>query len=163
MAVLEARPRLQRIRARAYTLTLVAPLRPTRGLTCSVLIHAALILSLPHVSRLVRETRITLSTAYALEARYESLQLPALPALSGSQAPARVKSANSRSAAAKTSGPAAAAEASALPEAIYAGTQEIVSNLHRATNAVQTIRRPDLVQPPKLKFPFRVQSMLLLA
>src|SRR5207237_4186813 len=44
----------------------------------------------------------------------------------------------------------------------YAGPQEIISNLPDATNRVQTIRRPDLVAPPKLKFPIRLQSMVIL-
>ena len=35
----------------------------------------------------------------------------------------------------------------------YAGPQEIISDFPHATNRVQTIRRPDLVSPPKLNFP----------
>lgn len=47
------------------------------------------------------------------------------------------------------------------PLAVYSGPQRIVSNVSDATNTVQTIRRPDLVQPPKLKFPVRLPSMVL--
>jgi hypothetical protein len=44
----------------------------------------------------------------------------------------------------------------------YAGPQEIVSYFPHAVNRVQTIRRPDLVVPPNLKFPMRLQSMVML-
>ena len=44
----------------------------------------------------------------------------------------------------------------------YAGPQEIISDFPNATNRVQTIRRPDLVSPPNLKFPLRMQSMVIL-
>ncbi len=44
----------------------------------------------------------------------------------------------------------------------YAGPQEIISDLPHATNRVQTIRRPDLVSPPELKFPLRLQSVVIL-
>lgn len=44
----------------------------------------------------------------------------------------------------------------------YAGSQEIVSDMRNAVNRVQTIRRPDLVAPPNLKFPLRLQSMVIL-
>ena len=44
----------------------------------------------------------------------------------------------------------------------YAGPQEIISDFPHATNRVQTIRRPDLVAPPELKFPLRLQSVIVL-
>jgi hypothetical protein len=44
----------------------------------------------------------------------------------------------------------------------YAGPQEIISDFPNAVNHVQTIRRPDLVAPPDLKFPLRLQSMVIL-
>jgi Gram-negative bacterial TonB protein C-terminal len=62
---------------------------------------------------------------------------------------------------------AAAAHSSAAAESIplkrdYAGPQEIISGFPHATNRVQTIRRPDLVAPPELKFPLRLQSVVIL-
>jgi len=45
---------------------------------------------------------------------------------------------------------------------LYAGPIEIVSKLPDATNHVQTIRRPDLVAPPKLKFPVRLPTMVMI-
>ena len=44
----------------------------------------------------------------------------------------------------------------------YAGPQEIISDFPNAVNRVQTIRRPDLVSPPELKFPLRLQSVVIL-
>lgn len=44
----------------------------------------------------------------------------------------------------------------------YAGPQEIISDFPNAVNRVQTIRRPDLVSPPNLKFPLRLPSMVML-
>jgi hypothetical protein len=48
------------------------------------------------------------------------------------------------------------------PKRDYPGPQEIVSDLPNAVNRVQTIRRPDLVTPAEMKFPLRLQSMVIL-
>jgi hypothetical protein len=48
------------------------------------------------------------------------------------------------------------------PKHDYAGPQEIISDFPHATNRVQTIRRPDLISPPELKFPLRLQSIVIL-
>lgn len=48
------------------------------------------------------------------------------------------------------------------PKPDYVSPQEIVSDLPDATNEVQTIRRPDLLAPPKLKFPIRLPSLVML-
>jgi len=48
------------------------------------------------------------------------------------------------------------------PKPDYAGAQEIVSNPPHSTKGVQTIRRPDLVAPPKLAYPIRLPSMVML-
>jgi len=52
--------------------------------------------------------------------------------------------------------------ASSQPRPDYVSPQEIVSDLPDATNEVQTIRRPDLIAPPKLKFPIRLPSLVML-
>ena len=52
--------------------------------------------------------------------------------------------------------------ASSQPKPNYASPLEIVSDLPDATNEVQTIRRPDLAAPPKLKFPMRLPSLVML-
>ena len=85
----------------------------------------------------------------------EPLVLPLLPRLtandSGSASAAPVQRTHS------------SAAANPLPASRdYAGPQEIVSDFPNAVNHVQTIRRPDLVAPPELKFPLRLQSMVIL-
>jgi hypothetical protein len=49
------------------------------------------------------------------------------------------------------------------PKPDFAGPQEIVSNVPEATNNVQTIRRPDLVAPPTLPNPIRLESLVKLS
>ena len=49
------------------------------------------------------------------------------------------------------------------PKPDFAGPQEIVSNIPEATNNVQTIRRPDLVAPPTLANPVRLESLVMLS
>src|SRR5712691_1896565 len=47
-----------------------------------------------------------------------------------------------------------------MPE--FVSPQVIVSNFPDATNAVQTVGRPDLVAPPKLSYPMRLPSLVML-
>jgi hypothetical protein len=47
------------------------------------------------------------------------------------------------------------------PKPDFAGPQEIVSNVPDATNNAQTIRRPDLVAPPTLANPVRLESLVM--
>jgi hypothetical protein len=49
------------------------------------------------------------------------------------------------------------------PKPDFAGPQEIVSNVPEATNNVQTIRRPDLIAPPTLANPVRLESLVMLS
>lgn len=49
-----------------------------------------------------------------------------------------------------------------LEEPDYVNAQEIVSLSPHPVNRVQTIVRPDLVSPPEMKFPLRLQSMVSL-
>lgn len=51
---------------------------------------------------------------------------------------------------------------SSPPKPDYADPQIIVSNLPEWNNNIQTILRPDLLAPPKLKYPVRLQSMMML-
>src|SRR5258705_3001111 len=52
--------------------------------------------------------------------------------------------------------------ASERPKSLVAGPQVIVSDLPDSTNDVQTIRRPDLVNPPRLPRPIVLPSMVML-
>ena len=87
----------------------------------------------------------------------EPLILPSLPRItasnSGSMGPAAAPAPRMRT--------SAAANLSS-PKPDFAGTQEIISDFPNAVNRVQTIRRPDLVAPPELKFPLRLQSVVIL-
>ncbi len=46
---------------------------------------------------------------------------------------------------------------------VYHGAQPIVSNPGNPDNTVQTIRQPDLVNPPNLRFPIPAPNMVLMA
>jgi TonB-like protein len=86
----------------------------------------------------------------------EPLILPMLPKLSASDSGSMGSSATT---------PSMHSSAAAEPVPLkrdYAGPQEIISDFPHATNRVQTIRRPDLVAPPELKFPLRLQSVVIL-
>jgi len=87
---------------------------------------------------------------------FEPLVLPLLPRLTASD------SGNLASAAPVRRTHSSAAANPLLPRRDYAGPQEIVSDFPNAVNHVQTIRRPDLVAPLELKFPLRLQSMVIL-
>ena len=86
----------------------------------------------------------------------EPLILPTLPKLSANES----GSAGLTASAPQTSS-TAAPDLVALKRD-YAGPQEIISDFPHATNRVQSIRRPDLVSPPELKFPLRLPSMVAL-
>ena len=89
----------------------------------------------------------------------EPLLTPALPRLEDRGAGSRESAGR-----AKASG-SAPAKSVAEPEPRkpdFIAPQEIVSVVPNAVNRVQTIRRPDLVAPPKMKLPVRLQSMVVL-
>ena len=130
----------------------------TKGLLLSTGFHAVAIAALIWLPSLfpspvlvnVYDTR-----KEAIAFNQEPLVLPLLPRLtasdSGSASATPVRRAHS------------SAAANPLPaRRDYAGPQEIVSDFPNAVNRVQTIRRPDLVAPPELKFPLRLQSMVIL-
>jgi len=92
----------------------------------------------------------------AVASTSEPLILPLLPKLSASD--------SGSSGQAKPAPPtrsSSAADTASLKRD-YAGAQEIISDFPNAVNRVQTIRRPDLVSPPELKFPLRLQSVVIL-
>ena len=92
----------------------------------------------------------------AVAAALEPLILPMLPKLRASES----GSVGSAAPAPQTRSSAAVNPRPAKHD--YAGPQEIISDFPNATNRVQTIRRPDLVSPPELKFPLRLQSVVIL-
>jgi hypothetical protein len=132
----------------------------TRGMLFSGAFHAVAIVALVWLptlfpSPVVIDRYDRKNTAVA--SAYEPLILPLLPKLTASDS----GSMKSAAPAPRTRSAAAAAEPMPIKRD-YAGPQEIISDFPHAVNRVQTIRRPDLVSPPNLKFPLRLQSMVIL-
>src|ERR1051326_1278339 len=147
----------------------VPPLRPLRGLAYSLAVHICVIFAAGYFqwwSFLLPQPRhVTEPEAAALQ--YDPIyfnRLPALGAQSGSQpgsaAGRKVSPDKPRERAEKDAAEQVRQGTPPKTKAVYAGPQEIISNPPDAINVVQTIRSPDLVTPPKLKFPIRVQSMV---
>ena len=64
-------------------------------------------------------------------------------------------------------GGSAGSQAPAAPklghQTVHRGPQSIISNPSNPDNYVQTVRRPDLVEAPKLKSPLQLPNLVLLA
>jgi hypothetical protein len=133
----------------------------TRGLLASTALHVVLVAALIWLPILFPSPVVVenyMDRKPDVAADYEPLVMPKLPQLateaSGGMQPA-APAPQARSVAAQP------ADTPPL-QRDYAGPQEIVSYFPHAVNRVQTIRRPDLVVPPNLKFPMRLQSMVML-
>ena len=133
------------------------------GILFSILLHSALIALLPWLLPIMfpRERAMRpYSLAQMLrETDYQPIIFRGLPQFAGAGAGARPRAPiKRRSLNHSEAGTAHAARP--LPD--YIGPVVIVSNSPNATNRVQTIRRPELIAPPKLKFPVRLQTMVML-
>jgi len=131
----------------------------TQGILISGAIHTMLIAALIWLPKLFPSPVVM--DAYdhrktEVASAYEPLVLPLLPKLSASD------SGSMRPAAPAPQTRSSDADDPAPLKRDYAGPQEIISDFPHATNRVQTIRRPDLVSPPELKFPLRLQSVVIL-
>jgi hypothetical protein len=132
----------------------------TKGLLLSGGFHVALIAALIWLPILFPSPVVVedyRDNKPAAAADYQPLVMPKLPQL------AAVASGGTTPSAPRVR--AAAAQPADTPPPLkrdYAGPQEIVSYFPHAVNRVQTIRRPDLVALPNLKFPLRLQSMVTL-
>lgn len=131
---------------------------PDKGLMFSCILHCAAIAVLPMLApqlRLVANpNQITL---LAPDEATAPLYLPALGD-SGSQS-----GSSSNSGAEGVARRAKAATPRRAAMAKYQGPQAILSDPPDATNEQQTIRRPDIVVPMKIKAPVRVRSMVRIA
>ena len=155
-----------------FSLTFVPPVLPLRGLLFSLGLHLCVLISAGYFQWWPFANYHALGPPREqLEAvEYQPLIFSRLPSLAASSASPVGKTANGASG--KQSSRLAPTRAvhsqeqleEVLPKSVvmYAGPQEIISNLPDATNRVQTIRRPDLVAPPKLKFPILLPSMVML-
>jgi hypothetical protein len=134
----------------------------TKGLLLSGGFHAVLIAALIWLPVLLPSPVVVedyRDNKPAAAADYEPLVMPKLPQLTA------VASGGMQPAAPAPRARSVAAHPADDPPPLkrdYAGPQEIVSYFPHAVNRVQTIRRPDLVAPPNLKFPLRLQSMVML-
>lgn len=132
------------------------------ALLASVLLHAMSAAAFLFVPRLfpmpmfVHRQDFSTHDATAMD---QPLLLPQLPPLANSGATrSREKSAGSTHTA--TGAIRAVLAPSRVPD--YTAPQTIISELPNAVNRIQTIQRPDLAAPPNLKFPLRLQSVVLL-
>jgi hypothetical protein len=131
---------------------------PEEGLLLSLVLHVSVVVLIPIIFPPLHMVPQFIERTIAFEplSAPDFLVLPSLGE-SGSQ---------DGDSAQKAGEPAAgkAAEAAGIrPVAQYAGPQEIISDPPDATNSVQTIRRPDLITPPKMKDPIRLKSMVEIA
>jgi hypothetical protein len=139
---------------------------PRGAIVSSFLGHCALLVALPFLLMLLpKSPAVVHQTVEMVSLRtIDPLPLRAFPrflsAGAGSgEAPATPKVLPGSTT--RSSSHTAASSKPKSPEAVYAGLVEIHSQLPHATNRVQTILRPDLVNPPKLKFPVRLPSMVV--
>ena len=131
----------------------------TPGLLASTALHAVLVAGLIWLPILFPSPVVleNFMERKPVAAEYQPLVMPALPQLN------TVASGGTQPAAPEPR--ARSAQPADTPPPLkrdYAGPQEIVSYFPHAVNRVQSIRRPDLVTLPNLKFPLRLQSMVML-
>lgn len=138
---------------------------PRKGLLLSAILHAASVSLMVWRPISFQAQPITVVTAADLlrDPNYHVIMLPALPPMPGAGSGAHTEHLSKHTAhiIAET-GPTSSPRTSVIQALDYAGPQEIVSDLPDSTNSVQTIRRPDLVAPPNLKFPIRLPSLVML-
>ena len=139
---------------------------PGGGLLLSALIHAAAVISvLTWLPSLFPARALVAHTPKEIiwEPDRQALMLPVLPRMKHAGSRARLKSSLGKTARSITKAvPGDGEQTDIRPKFDFAGPQEIVSDLPDSTNSVQTIRRPDLVAPPKLANPIRLPSMVML-
>lgn len=153
-----APPRIAQTPIRAPRLSLLTEAMPPRnGLLLSILLHSAAVPVLLVLPILVPTRAITASDA----ANYPDSDLPAdaqpifLPLLP------ETAEANLSAEARRAVGASAHRFIPVPLKSDYAGPQEIVSAPPDAMHGVQTIRRLDLVSPPKMTYPLRLPSMVI--
>jgi len=147
---------------------LPARVTPRKGLFLSTLLHtatAATLAALPILfpSWLGRVPSTPRDLDREFEVVYQPLQLPALPGMGEASEGTQIEHARGH----KTPDVANLLATAALytanwPKPDYAAPQEIVSNPPDSSKGVQTIRRPDLAFPPKMTYPLRLPSMVML-
>ena len=144
----------------APTFAEVRKLKPERGLFLSTLLHACAVAALVWLPLFAPVKEVPLYVRSIEPVDLVSIPYPdlkPLPALGDQGA----KAGSSPSPKASPGPEAKASAAASQPGrtlALYAGPQEIISDPPDATNNVQTIRRPDIIEPIKIKNPVRLRS-----
>jgi hypothetical protein len=140
---------------------------PGRSILWSIICHACIVDIIIWLPIVVPAPTLRNPADLFRDSVYEPITYPGLPAIpaagSGSGSAGGSATAPGRAGAGRSAMRQRGSQAPAIrPKAVYAGLQEIVSNLPNATNTVQTIRRPDMLTAPQLKYPIRLQSMVIL-
>lgn len=152
-----------RVRAPKFAL-LPAATAPRNALLLSTLLHLAILPVLVWLPILVPAPSMIVTSA---DLRHEADFLPLFPPVLPPMAEARPIAERQPGSPEEAQSvvetlPGAGRLTSSRPKPDYAGAQEIVSNPPNSTSGVQTILRPDLVAPPKLPYPLRLPSLLVL-
>lgn len=166
-----AAPSLSRISVRPRFNVCILP-RPARrtSIYTSATVHAVLFVAMPYLGLVIPlPAPVQYKTPEeVIESMHEEpLVAPTLPNVT----PIRGTDRNAGRGAASRSGiapaPVATEQATAdgasvpsPPKVDYPAAQYIASNSPNATNRIQTVQRPDLYKPPKLKFPMPLQPMV---
>ncbi len=145
---------------------LPATATPRKGLFLSTLLHTAIAAMLMSVPIPFPAWLVSVPSAAAdpdREVVYQPLFLPTLPRIAEAGPAAKIEhESGQRARSVVETLPGGTRQTSNRPKPDYAGAQEIVSNPSDSNNGVQTIRRPDLVAPPKLTYPLRLPSLVML-
>jgi hypothetical protein len=132
---------------------------PRRGLSVSTVLHGIALAAIVWLPPFFADSVVIVPEHVTKPEADEAapLVLPQLPPLA---------SRGSGSMQSSSQGPGAGAAHSRSPadlpleEPDYVNPQQIVSFMPHPVNRVQTVLRPDLVRPPDMKFPMRLQSMV---
>jgi hypothetical protein len=138
---------------------------PGGGLLLSALVHAAGVFALLTWLPLLFPGRpLYIADADPLYVPdNEVLYMPVLPRIENPGSHSDVEGASKKKAPSLAKRETQASQSTSdRPIPNFAGPQVIVSDLPDWTNNVQTIRRPDLVAPPKQANPVRLQSLVML-
>jgi hypothetical protein len=156
-----------RRRVRPPKLELLPAAAATRnGLLASTFLHTAILVLLAWLPILLPVRATTTgptATDLMREYDYQPLILPALPSMEEPSSGTEIEHESGQKArSAMGNLPGDTAQTFNAPKRDYAGAQTIVSNPPDSIKGVQTIRRPDLVSPPKLVYPLRLPSLVTL-
>ncbi len=135
-------------------------------LIASTFLHTAILILLAWLPVLLPVRAMTKGPAAAdvmREYDYQPLILPTMPSMEAVSSGAETEPESAREAASAMENLAVdTAQTLKAPKRDYAGARTIVSDPPDSTKGVQTIRRPDLLSPPKLAYPLRLPSLMTL-